>query len=61
MINIIKRLKKLELLDEAIANENDEWGNTPEEWEVHLEILIAGGAIEEDLSLDDIIGYSCPY
>nr|CAG8651289.1 13747_t:CDS:2 [Entrophospora candida] len=41
MINIIKRLKNLELLDEAIANENDEWGNTPEEWEVHLEILVA--------------------
>ena len=60
MINIIKRLKKLELLDEAIANEDGSWG-TPEEWEIHLEILIAGGAIEEDLSLYDIIYYSCPY
>lgn len=60
MINIIKRLKNLELLDEAIANEDGSWG-TPEKWEIHLEILIAGGAIEEDLSLHDIIHYSCPY
>ena len=50
MTSIEKRLENLELLDEAIANEDDEWGNTPEEWEVHLEILVAGGAVEEDMS-----------
>jgi hypothetical protein len=50
MTNIEERLKKLNLLDEAIDNEDDEWGNTPEEWEVHLEILVAGGAIEENMS-----------
>jgi hypothetical protein len=61
MISITKRLKNLELLDEAIANEYDIWGNTPEELEIHLDILIAGGAIEENLSLRDIIYYSCPY
>nr|CAG8664225.1 4403_t:CDS:2 [Entrophospora candida] len=48
-------LKNLELLDEAIADEDGSWGSTPEGWEIHLEILIAGGAIEEDLSLNDII------
>ena len=58
MTNIEKRLKNLNLLDEAIDNEDDEWGNTPEEWEVHLEILVAGGAIEEKFSDDS---YSCPY
>ncbi|CAJ0827083.1 6004_t:CDS:2, partial [Entrophospora sp. SA101] len=42
-------LKNLGLLGEAIANENDEWGNTLEEWEVHLEILVAGGAVKEYL------------
>ena len=60
MINIIKRLKNLELLDEAIANEDDEWGNTLEEWEVHLEILVAGGAVEEDLPFC-ITYFTCPY
>ena len=53
MLSIEKRLKNLNLLDEAIDNEDDEWGNTPEEWEIHLEILVAGGAIEENISLND--------
>lgn len=60
MFGIEKRLKKLKLLDEAITNENDEWGNTPENWEVHLEILIAGGAVEEDL-LFSLSKFPCPY
>jgi hypothetical protein len=58
MLSIEKRLKNLELLNEAIANEYDLWGNTPEEWEVHFEILIAGGAIEEDIP---DYSYTCPY
>jgi len=58
MIGIEKRLKNLKLLDEAIANEYDLWGITPNDWETHLEILIAGGAIEEDIS---DYSYSCPY
>lgn len=59
MFSIEIRLKNLELLDEAIANEYDIWGDTPEDWEVHLEILIAGGVIIEE----EIPGYSytCPY
>src|SRR5215213_5078821 len=60
MINIKKRLNNLRLLDDAIANENDEWGNTPEEWEVHLEILVPGGAVEEDLPFC-ITYFTCPY
>jgi len=61
MTSIEKRLKNLELLDEAIANEDGEWGNTPEEWEVYLEILVAGGAVEEDIPFVDDDYYLCPY
>lgn len=56
MISIEKRLKELGLLDEAIANEDDSWGNTPEEWEAHLVILMAGRAFE-----DDDNNYTCLY
>jgi len=58
MIGIEKRLKNLELLDEAIDNEYDLWGNTPNDWETHLEILIAGGAIKDPFFDNN---YSCPY
>jgi hypothetical protein len=69
--NIEKILKKLDLFDDAIDNEFCFWGDTPEDWIVHLDILLAGGAIDNDLFyslfddefnlFDDTPNYSCSY